>query len=62
MSASESSWISDRSLVRKADGNAEGLEVVTTTLLEVSIKSVCYSISHRTGNTFVLSATDIAFN
>lgn len=40
MSASESSWMSDRSRVRRADGNADGFEVVTTTLDEVSTRSV----------------------
>lgn len=54
--------MSDRNLVRRADGNAEGLEVVTTTLEEVSAKSVCDGESHMTDDTFVLSATDIAFN
>lgn len=48
--------------MRKADGNAEGLDVVTTTLEEVSERSVCRSKPNAKDNTFVLGATEIAFN
>jgi hypothetical protein len=37
MSDSETSWTSERSLVRRVDGNADGFEVVTTTFDEVSL-------------------------
>ena len=36
ISDSETSWTFDRSFVRSADGKADGLDVVTTTLDDVS--------------------------
>ena len=64
MSPSEISWTSDRNLVRRVDGNAAGLEVVTTFLIEVSERKVSdlHHFEIEGMLTLVQSTTDITFN